>query len=481
MASGTRFAHRPGARRAPFSGREAAPIAAAGDVARPPRHAASLPAALLLALSFVTTSRAAEPRRATDGDEGLRLYRQAPDFTLPPEVAGIVVPPATGRTGVARQVPVPTPTRAKAAVSAPRLLPGVPEGIPVVVKRSTPFRAAAFEDTTPADARPPRRPAPRRLEAPATLGVRAGASPASEASPRDAEAEIRGMLRAYLAAFNRHDAAALAACWNGECESVDLASGDVTQGRQAVEQVFAALFRADDRATIDLDVESIRLVRHDVAVVDAVSRIAFSEGGTAARSRLTAVVTREQGTWTLTNVRESPLPAEPSGPGAREIDGLDWLVGDWEDAGDGVSARTRCFWSTGRAFLIRCHTAAFDGSERSPAGADGIPGLLPVGSGDPREITEVIGWDPSTAAIRSWVFTSEGRFAEGIWTRHGDRWLVRMEGRGADAGSACTATLERIGTEKLAFRCTGDALADALPPACDFDRTGAAPEATLVR
>ena len=472
MASGMKFAHRRNA------GRVLGWCSARAWTSVPrglAPQAAWFPTTLLLAIALAATGRAGEPAPAPDGDDALRLYRQAPDFTLPPGVERIVARPAAERAALARRLAASGQAPAAAPAAAPRLLPGAPDGIPVVVKRSTPFRAAAFTEAAPADA------GARRLPPPPSVAPHRLEPAVANAAPRDAESEIRGMLRAYLTAFNRHDAPALAACWNGECESVDLASGDVTQGRQAVEQVFAALFRADDRATIDLDVESIRLVRPDVAVVDAVSRIAFSDGAAAARSRLTAVVTREQGAWTLTNVRESPLPAEPAGSGARELDGLDWLVGDWEDAGDGVSASTRCFWSTGRAFLIRCHSAAFDGSPRSPAGDDGIPALLPTGSGAPREITEVIGWDPATASIRSWVFTSEGRFAEGTWSRHGDRWLVRMEGRGADAGSACTATIERIGTEKFAFRCTGDSLADALPPACDFDRTAAAGEGTLVR
>lgn len=356
--------------------------------------------------------------------------------------------------------------RGAAIAAAPGRLPSAPGGIPVVVRATAAPRTstAAAQVAPAAPARVP--PAPRRFE------EVPGAGPADSG----ATGEIRAMLQDYLEAFNRHDSIALASHWSGTGEAVDLASGDVTRGRESVAEVFAALFRADDAATIGLDVESIRLVRHDVAVVDAVSRLSFagSPGHPAARSRLSAVVTREAGGWKIASVRESPLPDEGDAPGTtRPLDALDWLVGEWEDAGDGVTAHTRCFWSTGHAFLIRCHTASYDAAERAPVGpaARAIPDLLPPGQAA-REVTEVIGWDPSTATIRSWVFTSEGRFAEGTWTRHGERWLVRMEGRGTDAGMACTATLERIGTEDLAFRCTGDALADTLPPACDFTRTG---------
>lgn len=396
-------------------------------------------------------SSAADARRATDDD--LRLFPESPSFRLPPRAAALL--PARSSGGRAPRAARTAP--AADVASVPGRLPSAAGGMPVVVKAANPFRVVRRPEDrvvrTSAET-----PAPRRLD------------PAP-----DAEAEIRAMFRDYLSAFNRHDPLALAAHWSGACESVDLASGDVTRGRGEVEEVFAALFRTDDAATIDLQVESVRLLRDDVALVDAVSSIRFSaEGGPEqARSRLAAVVARERGRWMIESVRESPLPPLADG---RPLDALDWLVGEWEDAGDGITATTRCFWSTGRAFLIRCHSAAFDPADRlSPAAdADGIPDLLPPGASPVREVTEIIGWDPATETIRSWVFTSEGRFAEGVWTRRGDRWLVRMDGRGADSGAACTATLERIGTAELAFRCTGDALAEAMPPACDFTRVAEA-------
>lgn len=372
-------------------------------------------------------------------------------------------PPARSRRPAETKAPAEAP--GARVTAAPGRLPSAPGGLPVVVRATTAPRAAVTATRASAFHATPAPATPRRL---ADL-------PAGAPAPSDATGEIRAMLEDYLAAFNRHDPVALASHWSGGGECIDLASGDVTQGRESVAEVFAALFRADGAATIGLDVESIRLVRHDVALVDAVSRLSFSgsAGHPVARSRLAAVVTREAEGWKIASVRESPLGDDhDAASGARPLDALDWLVGEWEDAGDGVTAHTRCFWSTGHAFLIRCHTAAYDAAEQAPVGpaAHTIPDLLPPGHAE-REVTEVIGWDPASATIRSWVFTSEGRFAEGTWSRHGERWLVRMEGRGADAGLACTATLERIGTGDLAFRCTGDTLADTLPPGCDFTRT----------
>lgn len=304
---------------------------------------------------------------------------------------------------------------------------------------------------------------------------------AAAAIERPAVAEVAAMLRDYLQAFNRHDSTALAAHWSASGENIDLDSGETTRGREAVEQVFATLFEEDAAAKINIDIESIRPLRDDVAVVDGVTQISFSDDAKShgdrtadsspASTRFSAVVVKQDGRWMLESVRETALPVAPRP--RHSLDDLDWLVGSWEDLGEGVTAGTHCFWSAGKAFLVRSHVVTFDspGTSRPAAGDASIPGLLSAGTGKSREITEIIGWDPERQQVRSWLFTSDGRFAEGWWTRDGDRWSVRLEGRGADESATCTFSLERVGPDELSIRCAGDALADVMPPACEFVRT----------
>jgi len=330
--------------------------------------------------------------------------------------------------------------------------------------------------------------APQRLEAsdPAATSSEALAQLDFPATPP--AVEISGMMREYLEAFNRHDSAALASHWSTNGENIDLDSGETTSGREAVKHVFVTLFHEDAAAAIDIDIESIRLLRDDVAVVDGVSLISFSNDPateplkateTASGSRFSAVVIKHDGSWLLESVRETAVPVKPKAQ--RALDELQWLVGSWEDIGEGVTASTHCFWSAGKSFLIRSHVVTFDTaiSSRPEAGNNGIPDLLPPGSGTHREITEIIGWDPQRRQIRSWIFTSDARFAEGVWSRDpdGTRWSVQLEGKGADNVSTCSCTLERVGPDEIAVRCDSDPLADVLPPACGFVRTARPSEA----
>jgi uncharacterized protein (TIGR02246 family) len=297
---------------------------------------------------------------------------------------------------------------------------------------------------------------------PATGAADVSASEAAETM------EIRRMMQSYLKAFNRHDTAALAAHWSDSGESIDLDSGEKTTGRDAVAGVFATLFEQDTSAAIDIDIESIRPIRDDVAVVDGVSLLSFDDA-TSASSRFSAVVVREAGTWVLSSVRETAVSAPQAirRPSA-QLDQLEWLVGSWEDVSEELVATTRCSWNAGRSFLTRSHISAPEATSSSTA--DGIPALLPA-DGSAREISEIIGWDPDRRQIRSWVFTSDGRFAEGVWSRTSDSWEVRYEGRGADEGTACTFTISRPGPDEIVIRCEPSSLTEILPPATDFVRT----------
>ena len=370
------------------------------------------------------------------------------------------------------RIDMPARVTASADPTQPALRP-----IPDVITKPKPFRlpdaVGAVRSLEPATMTPSGglalAAADRRAAVPETLDFPAG---------RPVVEEVAAMLRDYLRAFNRHDPAALAAHWSETAENIDLDTGEATRGRAAVAEVFATLFEEDAAATIDIDVDSIRTIRDDVALVDGVSRIGFSDDASAATqtgSRFSAVVVKEKGRWMLASVREASLaaPARPAEPPGSPLHALAWLVGSWEDVGEGVTAGTHCFWSAGRGFLVRSHVVTFDTGTavRPVAGDDSIPGLLVPGTPGQREITEIIGWDADRRSIRSWLFSSDGRFAEATWTREGNGWRVRFEGQGTDASATGSVFIEQAGADELSIRCDDDGLADVMPPACDFVRT----------
>jgi len=351
--------------------------------------------------------------------------------------------------------------------------------IPEVIAKAKPFRMSQM-NMNGADARPTRTAISSAIETVSAV-MPPQAQPPSATGPD--VSGITSMMQSYLKAFNRHDPAALAAHWSTAGENIDLDSGETTAGREAVREVFAALFEQDSGATIDIDIASIRPLRDDVAVVDGISRISFSDAPPSS-SRFSAVLVSQDGRWMLESVRESTASssdtetksAQAAPP--RPLDALAWLVGSWEDVGEGVTASTHCFWSTNKAFLIRSHLISADAvpEQRPLPGDSRIPGLLPAGPAGSREITEIIGWDQDRGQIRSWLFTSDGQTAEGSWSPSldGTAWTVRMAG---PAASECVSTLTRMGPDEMACLCLSGECADVMPPACDFVRTARAVDA----
>ena len=356
-----------------------------------------------------------------------------------------------------------------------------PADVPRVIRSPRPFRVADLGPNEPARLRPPAAVA-AATRAATTSHVQpvAAVEPlpepaelppvgASEAA-RPSVAEIRDMVTGYLQAFNRRDADAMAGHWAADGESLSLDSGERTLGREAVRDVFAGLFASEPGATLAIDLEEIRPVRADVAVIDGTARIE-SSAGLAAATRFSAVVVREHDRWLLQSMRETAAAA----PARRlhPLADLAWLVGFWEDEGEGVTAGTRCDWTPGQGFLLRHHTVAPDSQPATlpRTGDERIPRLLQAGPSQPVDVTELIGWDPDRESIRSWIFSSDGRFAEATWQPDGTGWVVLVEGRGADSGREVRCSLLTDGPDGYVVECDGDALDGLLPPACGFSRT----------
>ena len=130
-----------------------------------------------------------------------------------------------------------------------------------------------------------------------------------------------------------------------------------------------------------------------------------------------AVHAKKNGQWNLESVRETSLP-EPDPH--EQLKQLEWFVGEWVDESPTEVVEHRCWWSEDGHYLLGKFVVQWEG--------------LPTMKGDLR-----IGWDPLTRQIKSWIFDTEGGYAEGLWTRTGDRWVVKLNGVRPD-GSTASAT-----------------------------------------
>jgi uncharacterized protein (TIGR02246 family) len=238
------------------------------------------------------------------------------------------------------------------------------------------------------------------------------------AAGQPANAGIRKLFTQVEDNFNRGDAKGLAACWTRGGDFVGPA-GERIEGRDSIEKAFQTFLasRADRRLEIHL--LSWRMVGDGVALADIVPEVTPAPATAAGESVSSLVLVKHDDRWLLESVRETVgrVAAQPA-----HLQELEWMVGDWADESPqhGLSLQSTCAWTVNRAFLIRKFHVETNGGT-SHAG------------------TEVIGWDPRTQRIRSWVFDSDGAFGENLWVQDGKRWLIKYSGTLAD-GSVVSAT-----------------------------------------
>lgn len=255
------------------------------------------------------------------------------------------------------------------------------------------------------------------------------------AAAADADrAAVQATIDAYLTAFNRGDAAALAALWTERGEMFTPA-GDRLQGREQIEKSFAEYFRVAKLAKLELTGTNIDILSPSTAVETGTARVIVpDEEPSETVYRVVHVKTADG--WKIDGVREQ-APAAPPPSHYDRLKPLEWMIGEWGDAAGSGAVETACRWSKNRNFIIQSFR---------------------VNAGDAAEFegTQVIGWDPRTQVIRSWLFDSDGGFGTSVWKQAGERWTVESvqvlpDGR---VGSS-TQIHERVDDDTRRFRSIG--------------------------
>jgi uncharacterized protein (TIGR02246 family) len=235
-----------------------------------------------------------------------------------------------------------------------------------------------------------------------SFDLRPDFAPARRGNP-EAEAAIQKQAEAFVDAFHKGDAQAVAACWTPDGEYTDETGRKLT-GREAIEKAFTEFFAKYKGLKVGITSESLEFVTPDVAIEEGVSEVFPADGGPPSRARFRNVHAKKDGRWLLSNVKESAY-TPPSN--YEHLRPLEWAIGEWaSDNTQGPVEHISLSWTETRNFII----GSFSTSVKD----------LSVGSAK-----EWIGWDPRAQRIRSWSFDDTGAFGEGAWTRDGDRWVIK--------------------------------------------------------
>ncbi len=278
----------------------------------------------------------------------------------------------------------------------------------------------------------------RRLAAGISVGVmvaalttgRAGIA-AQDKGHADAMAAIGKQGEAFVEAFHKGDARAVAAFWTPDGDFTDL-TGRHLKGRMAIEKAFAGLSAENKGLKVRIDSAALRFVTPEVALEEGTTEVFAPGGGPPSRARFTNVLVKKDGQWLLSSVREAPF-VPPSN--YRHLRGLEWAIGDWAGAAEeGGVEELSVAWSDNQNFIKATFTTTIKN--------------VPVGSA-----TQRIGWDPAAKRIRSWVFDETGGFGEGSWVRDGKKWVVKTTSVLPDGKkAAATYVLTPVNADTIALQ-----------------------------
>jgi uncharacterized protein (TIGR02246 family) len=264
----------------------------------------------------------------------------------------------------------------------------------------------------------------------------AGLSPSNcRADQAEDEAAIRANAQTYVEAYNKRDAKAVAAMWSPEAVYMDPSTGDAAIGHEEIEKVFTDILANLGEAKLEVEVGSVEFVSPNVAIENGTARI-VEPNAEPVETNYTAVNVKREGKWLIDRISEEEPPAPPEPPPSHyeQLKELEWMIGSWIDEDEEAAIQTDCEWTKNQNFLNRSF-AVVVGDQVDLAGM------------------QIIGWDPAAKQIRSWIFDSDGGFAEGKWTRKGDRWLIQQNGTLPDGGrSSAVNIITRVDDDSFTWQ-----------------------------
>ena len=268
-----------------------------------------------------------------------------------------------------------------------------------------------------------------------------GTKPPAAPSEMDA---LQASAEAFESAFNKGNAAALAAQFTENAEVVD-EDGNVVQGRDKIQARFAELFKANPKAKMAVELTTLRQLSPDIAVEDGFSATSLNPDEPGARSPYTLVHVKKNGKWLIASVRD--FPADTAEPTAHDqLQPLAWLVGHWVDQSGDAKVETDCHWTEDGNYLIQEYVLKLRGGSESRG-------------------SQRIGWDPQRKTIRTWSFDQTGGFGESTWTPVDGTWIIKASGVTPDGRSASvTRTLSPLGPDLFQLNSTQRLVGEELLP-----------------
>jgi uncharacterized protein (TIGR02246 family) len=246
------------------------------------------------------------------------------------------------------------------------------------------------------------------------------------------EAALQRNAEAFVDAFHKGDAKAVAAFWTEDGDYTDQ-RGHRLKGREAIEKLFRELFAENKGLKLRINIDSVRFPLPNVAVEDGTTEVAPAHGPPS-RARYTIMHVKKDDRWQIDSVRDA-MYIPPTN--YDQLRTLEWAIGEWAtDSPTGEGARLSFSWASHQNFIINTFSTTYQD--------------FTLGEG-----TQWIGWDPTAKTVRAWTFDTSGGFGEATWSKEGDKWVSKVASVQRDGTkTTATNTVTRVDADTLEFQST---------------------------
>jgi uncharacterized protein (TIGR02246 family) len=233
-----------------------------------------------------------------------------------------------------------------------------------------------------------------------------GDKPAAPVERQDDVDGLRKAIEGFSAAFQKGDAAAAAGYLTSGAE---LIPGDVEplRGRDAIQKAFVEHFAKNPRVKITIEYDTVRFTSRDSAMQEGTLKVTADKGESSSR-HFSMLCVREDGKWLLAFVKEWPDEQE-------DLKDLDWLIGSWTAKQGDAEIQSKYEWFGNKSFIKAQFTIR--------AKDKTITGM------------QMIGTDPKTGDLRTWIFEADGGFGSGTVEREGKKWIFESTTALADGST----------------------------------------------
>lgn len=208
------------------------------------------------------------------------------------------------------------------------------------------------------------------------------------------EQGVRKAIQSFARAFEAGDAEAAVRLLSSGVELVGQ-DGAIVRGRKSVHIALKKHFAEKPRVKIESVSNTIHFPSRDTAIVEGLVRVIHKDGGTA-NNRFEIHCVREDGNWLLSMIEEWPHERSV-------LLDLEWLIGSWKSKSGEAQVETTYQWFGEKAF-IQAHFTVRE-KDKSYTGM------------------QMIGVDPETGLLRTWIFEANGGVGRGLALQDGKQWV----------------------------------------------------------